>query len=153
MIYFSGIILATIVLFIPGLHGQCVDCAQTWKTDCRPKETGFYCMRGAELTSEVLTYSEYATSTRDPGNMYAHCVPYPYHLEYVPSWCCFWSKVIGCQIAVHPRLLRQLSPQSHCDHCRDKCKCGDNKATVAVQPWHWNYLISLTVLLTVFNCI
>ncbi|XP_034479777.1 uncharacterized protein LOC117785699 isoform X2 [Drosophila innubila] len=81
MLQFPGIILASIVILLPGLKSQCVDCNYLWNGKCDTNETGYFCAMGASINEKILKPEDYLTSTPDPFNLYSECVPYPYELS------------------------------------------------------------------------
>ncbi|XP_060654909.1 uncharacterized protein LOC132790419 isoform X1 [Drosophila nasuta] len=134
MLHYSSILLA-MIMFLPALRSQCVNCTEFWHSGRLIDETGYFCERGASISEVYLKEEDYATSTPNPNSLWATCVPYPYRLEHVAKYCCFWSQNFGCNAAIGVTIYPYGNPVRFCEKCRNKCSRPADSVGLAPTKW------------------
>ncbi|XP_017125835.1 uncharacterized protein LOC108145130 [Drosophila elegans] len=128
-------IIAIVLLLIPGILGQCIDCNAHWKFHCRTNYTGYYCAPGAQIHQKVTSNYTYLRTTSSNDTPYDRCTPYPFQIPYIETFCCLYSPKVGCQLALNPRIFHyEKLPVSRCGDCMEHCQCS-NKGAPPVQSW------------------
>lgn len=82
------------------------------------------------------------------------CSP-SYSPDYVESYCCLYSRKIGCQVALNPSTFNfEKHAGTYCDKCRKHCICTTTDSSSGAAPRHrfWDAvrLLGIVALLSAF---
>ncbi|XP_043640727.1 uncharacterized protein LOC122611598 [Drosophila teissieri] len=140
--------LAIVLLLVPGTFCQCIDCNTHWKYRCKTNYTGFYCAPGAYIHQWMVPKEEYQSGLKGFNTPFSSCTPFPLEISYIETFCCLYSPLDGCQLALNPGIFnKEKLPVRRCEDCIKHCQCS-NKATPPLKPRKMVPLLGILAMLT-----
>ncbi|XP_020815625.1 uncharacterized protein LOC110189755 isoform X1 [Drosophila serrata] len=137
MLVGTQLLVAAVLLLGPGAMGQCVNCNKIYKFHCQVNRTGYFCEPGSIIHTVHTGPFHDVTSTVKPfDDPHESCTPKEFNVEYISTFCCFYSPRIGCQMIINPSMLAyENRPVSRCMECSTHCMCITNRGSIPFQSW------------------